>query len=105
MRHCFCQTVGRTNNVNRRARAHDANPARTGLEMQVIQSGLDLPQARAVEQASMAYYHTLNTATKTGNQINSIAPKYWSAYKEIALGVLSYGWNQASNEILYWTGN
>ena len=97
--------VGRTNNVNRRARAHDANPARTGLEMQVIQSGLDLPQARAVEQASMAYYHTLNTATKTGNQINSIAPKYWSAYKEIALGVLSYGWNQASNEILYWTGN
>lgn len=73
--------------------------------MEVIQSGLNLVQARAVEQAAMAYHHTLNTATKTGNQINSIAPKHWGAFKEVAVGMLGYGWNQVSNEILYWTGN
>jgi hypothetical protein len=39
------------------------------------------------------------------NQINGIAPKYWGAYKEVAAGMLRYGWNQVSNEILYWTGN
>ncbi len=41
------QYVGRTNNVAARKAAHDANPARTGLEMEVIASGLNLPEARA----------------------------------------------------------
>lgn len=99
------QYVGRTNNVDRRRSAHSANPARTGLEMEVLASGLNLPEARALEQAGMAYYHTINTANKMNNQINSVSPKYWGAFKELALGTLNYGWNKMSNEILYWTGN
>ena len=94
--------VGRTKNMQARQRAHEANPFRKGLRMQVIQDGLTRGQARAVEQASMLYYHTINTANKVNNQINGIAPKYWGAYKEIAKGVLEYVGNQASNEILYW---
>ena len=50
-------------------------------------------------------YHTINTANKMNNQINSVSPKYWGTFKELALGVLDYGWNQMTNEILYWTGN
>ena len=99
------QYVGRTNDVDRRRAAHSANPARAGLEMEVIASGLNLPESRALEQAGMAYYHTINTANKMNNQINSVSPKYWDAFKELALGTLNYGWNQMSNEILYWTGN
>ena len=99
------QYVGRTNNVARRRAAHSANPARAGLEMEVIASGLNLPESRALEQAGMAYYHTINTANKMNNQINSVSPKRWRVFKELALGTLSYGWNQMSNEILYWTGN
>ena len=59
----------------------------------------------ASEQAGMAYYHTINTVDKMNNQINSIAPQYWGVYKELAKGVLDYGWNQMTNEILYWTNN
>ena len=99
------QYVGRTNDVDRRRAAHNANPARAGLEMEVIASGLNLPESRALEQAGMAYYHTKNTANKMNNQINSVSPKYWGAFKELALGTLNYGWNQMSNEILYWAGN
>ena len=99
------QYVGCTNNVNKRRAAHSANPARTGLEMEVIASGLNLPESRALEQAGMAYYHTINTANRMHNQSNSVSPKYWGAFKELALGTLNYGWNQMSNEILYWTGN
>ena len=99
------QYVGRTNNVDKRRAAHSANPARAGLEMEVIASGLNLPESRALEQAGMAYYHTINTANKMNNQINSVSPKYWGAFKELALGTLNYGWNQMSNEILYWAGN
>ena len=97
--------MGRTNDVDRRRAAHNANPARAGLEMEVIASGLNLPEARALEQAGMAYYHTKNTANKMNNQINSVSPKYWGAFKELAAGTLNYGWNQMTNEILYWTGN
>ena len=50
----------------------------------------------------MVYYHTINTANKMNNQINGV---YWGAFKELALGALNYGWNQMSDEILYWTGN
>lgn len=99
------QYVGRTSAVDKRRDAHRANPARAGLKMEVIASGLTLPESRALEQAGMAYYHTINTANKMNNQINSVSPKYWSAFKELALGTLDYGWNQMSNEILYWTGN
>ena len=99
------QYVGRTNDVDRRRAAHSNNPARTGLRMEVVASELSLPEARALEQAGMAYHHTINTANRMNNQINSVAPKYWGAFKELALGTLNYGWNQMSNEILYWTGN
>ncbi len=99
------QYVGRTNNVDRRRRAHSANPARAGLRMEVIASGLNLSESRALEQAAMAYYHTINTANKMNNQINSVSPKYWGAFMELALGTLNYGWNQMTNEILYWTRN
>ncbi len=99
------QYVGRTNNVNKRRAAHNANPARAGLKMEVIASELNLPEARALEQAGMAYYHTINTSNKINNQINSVSPKYWGAFKELALGILNYEWNKMSNEILYWTGN
>ena len=99
------QYVGRTNNVDRRRAAHSANPARAGLEMEVLASGLSLMESRALEQAGMAYYHTINTANKMNNQINSVSPKYWGRFKALAAGTLSYGWNQMTNEILYWTGN
>lgn len=75
--------------------------------MVVIQSNLNYAEARAIEQAAMVYYHTINTANKMNNQINGISsfnPKLGD-YKEAALGVLGYAWNQVSNEILYWTGN
>ena len=99
------QYVGRTNDVDRRRAAHSANPARAGLRMEVVASELSLSEARALEQAGMVYYHTINTANRMNNQINSVAPKYWGACQELALGTLNYGWNQMSNEILYWTGN
>ena len=99
------QYVGRTNDIERRRKAHGINPARSGLRMEILASGLNLAEARALEQAGMAYYHTINTANKMNNQINGIAPKYWTAFKELAVGVLDYGWNQMTNEILYWTGN
>ena len=101
------QYVGRTTDVAKRAKAHEANPARAGLELVVIQSNLNYAEARAIEQAAMVYYHTINTANKMNNQINGISsfnPKLGD-YKEAALGVLGYAWNQVSNEILYWTGN
>ena len=99
------QYVGRTNNVEKRKAAHKANPARTGLTMDVVASGLTLLEARALEQAGMAYHHTINTANRMNNQINSIAPKYWDAFKEVALGTLNYEYNRITNEILYWAGS
>ena len=101
------QYVGRTTNVSKREKAHQANPNRAGLKLEVIQPNLNYAQARAVEQAAMAYYHTINTANKMNNQINGISqsnPKM-GVYKEAAVGMLNYAWNQVSNEILYWTGN
>ena len=101
------QYVGRTTNVSKREKAHQANPNRAGLKLEVIQPNLNYAQARAVEQAAMAYYHTINTANKMNNQINGISqsnPKM-GVYKEAAAGMLNYAWKQVSNEILYWTGN
>ena len=99
------QYVGRTTDVAKRAKAHEANPARAGLKLEVIQPNLNYVQARAVEQAAMAYYHTINTANKMNNQINGISPfnPKLGVYKEAAVGMLGYAWNQVSNEILYWT--
>ena len=101
------QYVGRTTDVAKRTKAHEANPARAGLKLEVIQPNLNYVQARAVEQAAMAYYHTINTANKMNNQINGISPfnPKLGIYKEAAVGMLGYAWNQVSNEILYWTGN
>ena len=99
--------LGRTTDVAKRTKAHEANPARAGLELEVIQPNLNYVQARAIEQAAMAYYHTKNTANKMNNQINGISPfnPKLGIYKEAAVGMLGYAWNQVSNEILYWTGN
>lgn len=103
------QYVGRTTDVAKRAKAHEANPARAraGLKLEVIQPNLNYVQARAVEQAAMAYYHTINMANKMNNQINGINPfnPKLGVYKEAAVGMLGYAWNQVSNEILYWTEN
>lgn len=101
------QYVGRTTDVAKRAKAHEANPARAGLKPEVIQPNLNYVQARAVEQAAMAYYHTINTANKMNNQINVINPfnPKLGVYKEAVVGMLGYAWNQVSNEILYWTEN
>ena len=63
------QYVGRTKNVERRREAHSQNPARSGLRMDVIASGLNHSESRALEQAGMAYYHTINTVDKMNNQI------------------------------------
>ena len=80
------QYVGRTKNVERRREAHSQNPARSGLRMDVIASGLNHSESRALEQAGMAYYHTINTADKMNNQINSIAPQYWGGIQRVSKG-------------------
>ena len=67
--------------------------------MVVIVSGLNLSESRALEQAGMAYYHTINITNRMSNQINGVAPKYWSVLKEIALGTLKYGWNQKTIDL------
>ena len=72
------------------------------MDLEVIGSGLNYTQARILEQSGMAYYHTINTANKMNNQINGVSPKHWGQYKEIAIGLLKYGWNQMTNEIMYW---
>jgi hypothetical protein len=66
---------------------------------------LNLLEARALEQAGMVYYHTINTTNKMNNQINGIAPKCWGAFKEIALGTLNYIDNKMTNAILCWAEN
>ena len=48
------QYVGRTINVDKRRAAHNSNPSRAGVKMEVIASGLNLTEARALEQAGMA---------------------------------------------------
>ena len=94
--------VGRTKDPERRENAHQNNPFREGLTFYIIARDLSLQEARALEQAAMAYYHSINKTNKMYNQINGIAPKHWGVYKAIAFDYLSYGWNQMTNEILYW---
>ncbi|MBR5323081.1 MAG: hypothetical protein IKU48_06010 [Clostridia bacterium] len=96
------QYVGRTKNVTARRIAHKLNPERCHLKFKIIQDDLTYEQARAVEQASMLFHHTINTANKANNQINGISPKNWDYYKEVARGFLNYSYNQVSNEILCW---
>lgn len=73
--------------------------------MEVIASNLTFAEARALEQAGMEYYHTINTENRMNNQINGIASSKWKKFKEVARGALEYEWNRMTNEILYWTGN
>ena len=61
--------VGRTCNVEKRKAAHALNPDRAGLKMDVVASNLNYAEARALEQISMTYHHTINTANKMNNQI------------------------------------
>lgn len=41
--------MGRTTDVAKRAKAHEANLARAGLKLEVIQPNLNYVQARAVD--------------------------------------------------------
>lgn len=97
--------IGRTTNVEKRAKAHKANPFRDHLKLKPIKSGLSEPQAKGLEQQLMLHYHTLNTSNKMHNQRNEISPKNPNLrmYMEAARGVALYLENQISNEILYWT--
>lgn len=101
------QYVGRTTNLQARKNAHNANPYRAGLDLQIIKDGLSYEAARGIEQTYMLYHHTINTKNKMNNQINGISPNNQKIgiYINAAKGVLGYTWNQVSNEILYWSGN
>ena len=96
------QYVGRTKDIVKRRTAHEANPFRKDWRFEVIASELTYIEARTIEQACMAYYHTINTGYKGNNQINGIAPKYWDIYKAAAKNFPDYVWNQVSNELLNW---
>ena len=98
------QYVGRTVNVKARKAAHKASKNRGHLEMNVVAKNLTYAEARALEEAGMLYYHTINTADKMNNQINGISPSFWGTYKEFAKGTLEYAENQMTNEILCWLG-
>lgn len=75
-------------------------------ETRILSVGSGKPAPMSVMSLKSHPMHTIIiTANRMNNQINSISPKYWGAFKELALGTLNYGWNQMSNEILYWTGN
>ena len=96
------QYVGRTQHLSSRKNAHKNSKHRGHLEFNIVTPELTYYEARAVEQASMLYHHTLNTSKKMHNQINGVAPKYWDSYKTIAMGVVGYVDNQISNEVLWW---
>ena len=96
------QYVGRTSDVEKRKAAHERNPHRKGLKFVVIASDLNYEQSRAFEQAAMAFYHTINTVDKKNNQINGIKPTDWDIYKMLAEFTLKYGYNQMTNEIMFW---
>lgn len=76
--------MGRTVNPDKRKDAHGLHPTRKNLTFEPVASGLTYKEARAIEQALMIQYHTINTENSMNNQINGIAPKYWSTYKSIA---------------------
>ena len=97
--------VGRTKDPLKRLKAHNKNPARKGLTMYIIAKDLTLEEARALEQAGMAYYNTITKINKVHNQINGINPNNWGNYKTVAFNFLNYGWNQMTNEIMYWLEN
>ena len=73
------QYVGRTTNPLKRAKAHQANPARAELSFNVEHSSLTRPEARGLEQYLIIYFSTLNKSNPMNNQINGIAwdnPRY-----------------------------
>ena len=96
------QYVGRTSDVERRKAAHKRNIFRKDLDFEVIAFDLNYEQSRALEQAAMAFYHTINTVDKKNNQINGIKPTDWDIYKMLAEFTLKYGYNQMTNEIMFW---
>ena len=73
--------------------------------MVIVASNLNYAEARALEQISMTYHHTLNTANRTYNQINGVSPKHWASIAEIGKGTLNYIENKITNEILWWAGS
>ena len=64
--------VGRTSNYSQRMYMHQLNPNRKYLVPDIIKSGLDYTQARALEQAYIFFYSTLNKDDKSMNQINGV---------------------------------
>ena len=97
--------VGRTCNEAKRKAAHKRNEKRRHLEMVVVARNLSYEQARALEQISMTYHHTINTANKVNNQINGVSPNDWGCLAEIGKGTLNYAENKITNEILWWAGS
>lgn len=100
------QYVGRTTNVKNRIAAHAKNPSRSGLEFQIVKSGLTLAEAKGLEQVLMIENHTINTANRMNNQINGISPlnRKLGVYMEATRGIVDFSWNFLSNEALYWLG-
>ena len=97
--------VGRTKNVPARKKAHENSKTRGHLTFEKRIDDLTYYEARAIEQALMLYYHTINKQNAMNNQINGIAPNFWDVYKIVALSVPEYIWNKVSNEILNWIEN
>ena len=62
-------------------------------------------KAVAVAGIFLAEAYAMHKINKMNNQINGISPfnPKLGVYKEAAVGMLGYAWNQVSNEILYWT--
>ena len=67
------QYVGRTINPTAREKAHNANPARTGLEFNPVKGNLTRIEARGLEQILIMQYGTLNRGNPMNNQIHGIA--------------------------------
>ena len=99
--------VGRTCHVSKRKNAHENNESRSHLTMVVVASNLNYAEARALEQISMMYHHTINTANAMNNQINGISPKsdFWGSIVALGMGTLKYVENKITNEILWWAGS
>ena len=93
-------------NYEKRMKAHGAPYSRTyGLIPTVRIDNLTYAEARGLEEAGMAYYHTLNYLDEGGkNLIRAISPRNKNApiYREAASRKCTYLYNRLSNTYLCW---
>ena len=93
-------------NYEKRMQAHKAPYSRTyGLIPTVRIDNLTYAEARGLEEAGMAYYHTLNYLDEGGkNLIRAISPRNKNApiYREAASRKCTYLYNRLSNTYLCW---